>query len=438
VASKEVFIFAGNFSRVSGGIRQHPFMARRQNAVVVAHNGVHQAFQIAQAAQEAGLLETFYTSIFDAPGKWGGRVAQWVGHDALSSRRTDGLDPSRVVEHPWPEVKSRLRRFFYPQALNGAMFAAHEFDLWVSKQLRRSSGQIFVGVENGAFHSFPVAKERGMKLLYDCPGYNARQTQAAAEKTARHFGLAMVDTGDTPEMAHRKEIEISLADCVLCCSEVHAESLRPLGATAEKTAINPLWIDSSRWFPRQPEKAPRQGKLRVVYAGKITLRKGIPFLLEAARALGQDVALTLVGEITTDVLPLLRKPEPFLTVKPPVSKPALRQIYWENDLLVLPSLGDSFGYVALEAMACAKPVIVTDHCGVPLPDPSWRVPVMNSEAIAQRLNHYLANRTALEQDGRVAAEFARQFTPGQYRNGIKILLTRLLRQGNGANPGSPC
>ena len=408
-------------------------MTTRQNAVVVAHSGVHQAFQIAQAAQEAGLLEAFYTSILDAPGKWGGRMAQWAGHDALLSRRSDGLAPRRVIEYPWPEVKARLGRFFSPHALNGAIFAAQEFDRWVAQQLRRSSSKIFIGVENGAFHSFPVAKERGMKLIYDCPGYNARHTQAAAEETARRFGLAVVDTGDTPEMTRRKEIEISLADCVLCCSQTHAESLRPLGASAERTVINPLWIDSSRWFPPKLEKASQRGKLRVVYAGKITLRKGIPFLIEAARALGNDAELTLVGEITTDVLPLLQKPEPFLTVNAPVSKPALRQVYWENDILVLPSLGDSFGYVALEAMACGRPVIVTDHCGVPLPDPSWRVPVMNSEAIARRLNHYMANRLALRDDGRMAAEFARQFTPERYRDGIRRLLTRLLPQSTGVN-----
>jgi hypothetical protein len=395
---------------------------------------VHQAFQIAQAAQEAGLLEAFYTSVLDAPGKWGGRMARLVGHGALSSRRCDELDPDRVIEYPWPEVKSRLGRFFSPPALNGAIFAAHEFDRWVSQQLRNSSSKVFVGVENGAFHSFRVAKEKGMKLVYDCPGYNARQTQAAAEETARRFGLAAVDTGDTPEMARRKEIEISLADRVLCCSQAHAESLRPLGASVEKTVVNPLWIDSSRWFPRESEKTPKHRKLRTVYAGKITLRKGIPFLIEAARALRKEVELTLVGELTSDVLPLLQKPEPFLTIKAPVSKAALRQIYWENDILVLPSLGDSFGYVALEAMACGKPVIVTDHCGVPLPDPSWRVPVMNSEAIKRRLDHYIANRPALEDDGRVAAEFARQFTPERYRDGIKRLLTRFLPQNNGENP----
>ncbi len=110
----------------------------------------------------------------------------------------------------------------------------------------------------------------------------------------------------------------------------------------------------------------------------------------------------------------------------PRSKSALRELYWQHDVLVLPSLGDSFGFVALEAMACGLPVIVTENCGVPVPEPAWRVPIMDSEAIANRLEYYAGDRAALEQDGRIAAEFARQYTPERYRDQIKCLFRRLL------------
>src|ERR1041385_5326270 len=96
---------------------------------------------------------------------------------------------------------------------------------------------------------------------------------------------------------------------------------------------------------------------------------------------------------------------------PPQTKPRLRELYWQHDVLVLPSLGDSFGFVAMEAMACGLPVIVTENCGVPVPDPSWRVPVMDSEAIAWRLSLYARARSLCHEHGIVAAKFALQFTP---------------------------
>lgn len=393
--------------------------------VIVSYSGVHQAFQIALAAREAGLLDTFYTSFFDAPGKWGRRLARVLGHDALANRRLAGLASDCIVEYPWPELVCKLRGCFSHSATTDWIIAAHKFDHWVSKQIQDSESRIFVGVENCAYHSFQVAKEQGMKLVYDCPGFNARQTQAAAGETARRFGLNAVSVGDTPEMEHRKEHEIHLADHVLCCSEVHAESLQDWGVTPEKTVICPLWIDSSRWFP--PSHAIASSvKLRVLYAGGITLRKGIPYLLEAARKIKNNIELTMVGLLGDDVRSMVDQTGDWLGISPPVSKMTLRQIYWQNDVLVLPSLGDSFGFVALEAMACGLPVIVTDNCGVPVPVPAWRVPIMDSDAIAARLEYYVLDREALQRDGQMAAEFARQFTPERYREQIKRLLKRLL------------
>jgi glycosyltransferase involved in cell wall biosynthesis len=109
-----------------------------------------------------------------------------------------------------------------------------------------------------------------------------------------------------------------------------------------------------------------------------------------------------------------------------VSKSQLRDVYWKHDVLVLPSLGDSFGFVALEAMACGLPVIVTENCGVPVPDSAWRVPIMNSTAIARRLEYYASDRDALARDGKIAQVFAKQFTPERYREQIKNLLQKLL------------
>jgi glycosyltransferase involved in cell wall biosynthesis len=121
---------------------------------------------------------------------------------------------------------------------------------------------------------------------------------------------------------------------------------------------------------------------------------------------------------------------------PPQTKSRLREIFWEQDVLVLPSLGDSFGFVAMEAMACGLPVIVTESCGVPVPERTWRVPARNSEALAARLAHYAEGPDRARADASIAQEFAAQFTPERYRARIRELFSVMLKRSSACSDNS--
>jgi glycosyltransferase involved in cell wall biosynthesis len=166
-----------------------------------------------------------------------------------------------------------------------------------------------------------------------------------------------------------------------------------------------------------------------MFVGKIGLRKGVPYLLRAVQACAGNVHLTLIGTRESDIEDLIPKDDSRLEFLPPRTKRGLRDLYWTSDLLVLPTLGDSFGFVALEAMACGLPVIVTENCGVPVPDASWRVPIMDSASIARRLQHYAEDGAALEHDGLTARNFAKRFASERYLEQIKGLFRELL-EGN--------
>ena len=111
---------------------------------------------------------------------------------------------------------------------------------------------------------------------------------------------------------------------------------------------------------------------------------------------------------------------------PYLNRVELREFLSTQELLVMPSLGDSFGFVAMEAMACGLPVIVTDHCGVPVPVAGWRVPAHDSASISTRLQHYLDYREKIGEDSLVAREFAARFAPQRYRDQIKTIYQELL------------
>jgi glycosyltransferase involved in cell wall biosynthesis len=394
--------------------------------VIVAYSGVHQAFQIALAAHEAGLLDTFYGSIFDAPGKWGGRLSRVLGKESLLNRSCPGLPSDRLVEYPWPEMISRFKRIGGFARPDEWIWAAQRFDKHIASIISKKDCRLFIGVENCAVESFRVGRARGMKLVYDCPGFNPEVSDHAALRAADEWELPRPEPSDAPVIKANKDQELALADRVLVYSEVHQRSWEQRGVDAQKFVRIPLWIEPGLWAPK-PATECRPGPLRVLYAGRGTLMKGLPYLRDAIKKCGNQVQLDCVGNIQVELRPLMSGLQN-INFFEPVPKAQLRNYYWNHDVLVLPSLGDSFGFVALEAMACGLPVIVTENCGVPVPDPAWRVPIMNSDAIAQRLEHYAANLEALQSDGRIAAEFARQFTPERYREQIKNLLRRLLEK----------
>lgn len=393
-------------------------------SVTVGYVGVNQAYQLALAAQELGQLDVFYCSLYDAPGKWGGLASKLAGGAALINRRCVGFKPEAAFEIPVPYILDQFANKLGIVQGRSWFHAAHAFDHQVARRLRTSRSRLFVGVENCASQSFRVGRERGMKLVYDCPGFNPEVSDCAALGAAAEWSLPRPEPSDADWVRANKDQELALADCVLVYSEVHQRSWQKRGVEMEKCANIPLWIEPSLWFP-PPQPGCSRGPLRVLYAGRGTLLKGLPYLLDAVRKCGRGIQLDCVGTIQKELVPLLGG-LPNVTVAPPQPRAQLRDVYWNHDVLVLPSLGDSFGFVALEAMACGLPVIVTEHCGVPVPNPAWRVPVMNSGEIARRLEYYADDRDALARDGNTAQVFARQFTPERYREQIKALLQKLL------------
>jgi glycosyltransferase involved in cell wall biosynthesis len=397
------------------------------HGITVAYIGVHQAYQLALAAHEIGKLDRFYCSFLDAPGKWGHRFARLIGSDVFASHRIGGLPPEKGEEHPWPLLWHEARARVFRSRSTDWSLTNDRFDSWVAARLARSASRVFIGTETCAERSFRVARKRGMIKVLDCPGVDAAFLDELAVQSAAEFGLPSPMSSDAPAMRHRKDEEIELADAVITCSEFQVQTMRRRGIPLERLVVVPLWVDNHFW-KRPPKPRQRSGSdpLEVLFAGKISVRKGVPYLLQVAGSCPSEVRLTLVGPIHEEMKPLLRQVGDNVKVLAPTTKSGLRDLYLRKDVLVLPTLGDSFGFVAMEAMACGLPVIVTQNCGVPVPDKSWRVPVMNGEAIARRLEYYAEDREALKRDGEVAVQFARQFTPERYRDQIKDFFRRIL------------
>lgn len=134
---------------------------------------------------------------------------------------------------------------------------------------------------------------------------------------------------------------------------------------AKATVIHPA-VDLHRFTPAPLPGGP---PWRLVSVGRLQWRKGYEYALLAMRRLldrGHDVRYEIVGEevdgfATRHAVHDLGLAD-VVTLTPPLTRDGVRQRLAEASLLVLPSLSEGLANAVLEAMACARPVVVTD-CG---------------------------------------------------------------------------
>lgn len=392
----------------------------------VGYCGVHTAFECALAAQECGWLRDFYCSLYDAPGKWGGLASWCLGAEVLRNRRVDGLHPRHVREYPLPWLGDTLRRQFGAQGEFMEMFLA--FDAHCARQLERHPPDLFVSTERCALKSLQVAARLGIRTVHDCPQLHPVELESLMQQASDACDLSWKGFPDGEAMKERKLQEYELASRLMVYSEFHGQSFVRHGVAPARLFQNPLWVDTDFW---QPVAAPQRstalaGTLHLLFVGELSLRKGLPFLFKALEFLDAPVRLTLAGRSTDQVVVPSRIGRAEIVVTGPLTKHRLRELYAENDLLVLPSVADAFGWVAVEAMACGTPVLLSENCGAPVPDPAWRVRALDSRAIAARLQQYLDEPERLLHDASSCGGFARQFTPKRFRERVKTEYLKLM------------
>lgn len=397
------------------------------SGVALSYAGVHQIFQLALAAEEIGRLNGLICSIADKPQKWGRMLSQWVPSGINRPLGLDAIPGDRISEYPWPLITDRLARKFMPSICGDHLRSNAWFDRRAATWLREQSARVFVGAETCALECLQAAGKKGMSRVLDCPGVPSSFLDAEAQKAAEHFGVVIPDSSNSVTMHARKKQELDEADVVLCCSEFQREKLTLLNPEIKRTEVIPLWTDFDYWSEAAAKRSfSEAGKpLRVLYAGSISLRKGVPYLLEAIEPLAAEVSLTLVGSVSPEVTDIVTRFRSHCYLHH-VAKPDLRRLYENHDVLVMPSLGDSFGFVTTEAMASGMPVIASTHAGAPTPTSEFRVPPHNASCIREKLLEYYSDRELLRHHADESLQFARTLRPEHYRAKAATLFSELL------------
>jgi starch synthase len=156
-------------------------------------------------------------------------------------------------------------------------------------------------------------------------------------------------------------------------------------------------IDADQWRPDRSDSA-REAVQRlgvdpdrpsVVFVGRITRQKGLPYLLRACASLPPDVQLVLCAgapdtpEILAEVHDLVeglrRERQGVVWIADMLPRAEVVALLSFGTVFVCPSVYEPLGIVNLEAMACGLPVVGTATGGIPEVvvdgETGWLVPI---------------------------------------------------------------
>lgn len=159
----------------------------------------------------------------------------------------------------------------------------------------------------------------------------------------------------------RMEAEIDVADRILVPSRIVENKMASNGVHRDKMFRVPYGVSFDNFVPTLSgwTTSDKGRKPKALYVGQIALRKGIPFLIEAARQSG--VALDLIGSVVPGKpMPMLPDNVRYLG---PVPHGKLVDHLNSADAFVFPSLEDACPFTVLEAAATGLPVIMTRAVG---------------------------------------------------------------------------
>jgi glycosyltransferase involved in cell wall biosynthesis len=377
---------------------------------------------------EAGILKEFHTTIASYPGNLWDILGKSEWGREFKRRTFDRRLQPLTVQHPFRELGRFLASQLKLQRLNRhetggfCIDAVYQtLDGIVAKRLR-DSPQTFTAVyayEDGALETFRAAYELGIRRFYDLPIAYWETSQRLLHEEAERLPAWEPTLGGTRDSAaklSRKTEEMGLAEVVICPSQFVANSLPEYVRTKKQIIVAPFGSP-----PSSPIKdfVPSAGrKLRVLFAGSMSQRKGLGDLLAAVQILNRsDVELVIMGapQVPMD---FYRNEFNEFIYEPGRPHAQVLELMRSCDVFCLPSIVEGRALVMQEAMSQGLPLIITPNTGgedlISEGVTGFLVPIRRPDKIAEKIAWFADNRVALPEMSRAAQVKAAQITWAMY------------------------
>jgi glycosyltransferase involved in cell wall biosynthesis len=388
---------------------------------------------LAEGLADADMLSAFYTCIATFPNDVLDSLSKF---GPLSEFRRRRFDPK--LEHlthtwPWAELgrhasgKIGLKRIIrHEHGLLSIDAVFKNLDRKIAsklKSLAQKGATAVYSYEDAALETFKKARNLGLFCNYELPIAYWRSIHRILSEESRNrpeWGITMTGLTDSRHKLLTKDQELLVSDRIFVASSFTAKTLEEFPGELPPIKVIPYGFPTVTGIRNYEQIKDR--RLRILFVGGLSQRKGVATLLDAVDKLDDDIELTFVGrKAEEDCVPLntaLKKHNWIETL----AHAEVLQLMRENDILVLPTLVEGFGLVITEAMSQGTPVITTERGAGPdfieHNRNGWLVNAGSVEALRSTIENILDHPDSVEMNGRNAMESAKKRPWSVYANDI--------------------
>ena len=324
----------------------------------------------------------------------------------IRRRTVTSLQSNRIRSSLLPNLASLAKYFMHEET-------AYEFideALALPNKLRGlGQGDIVINYHGNGGSFLSYAKRRGAKIVTDfiiTPKYleieDAERIRFPDWKEQR--------TPSAVISAYRKRMTrlIAISDLYLCPSPSVARDLADLpGFDPARVRLLPYGTSGALVVEPKPALG------RVLFAGTAGLRKGLPYLAQAATILKStrpEISVVVAGEASVTVR---SQPETQnLVFLGQLGRDAMSQEFANADVFCLPSLAEGSATSVYEAMAHGLPIVTTASSGSVVRDGLEGLVVSERDgcSIANAIERIVSNRKLRADMSKAAVARAREFS----------------------------
>ncbi|MBX7123317.1 MAG: glycosyltransferase family 4 protein [Opitutaceae bacterium] len=408
--------------------------------ILLSHpTGSTPARHAALGLHRAGLLSEFWTGEIPAASTWITRMLPGGGRQNPESRafppELDDKIRTRPLHAATQSFAQRLglsRQRAKGEETDHDEAAFRMLDRSVAKRISSGNFSGIYAYEDGAESAFRAARDLQELCIYDKPTIHWRAARELLREEAERepqWAETLVEPQACDEVCARRDTEIALADVIIVPSVFAKHTIEQHVPTRARIAVVPFGPPTHP--PAIAEKTrDASQKLRVLFLGPLTQRRGLSYLFAAVQQLEGAAELTVAGNRPIRPCSALDQELSRVNFAKADSQEEILQLMSKHDVLVLPSLFEDFGTELLDAMALGLPVIATPNSAAPdlVSDGNegFIVPIRSAQAIAEKLHLLIREPGQLAEMSHRAALRAREFNWKRYETTLATRVSETL------------